>query len=63
MIWSSVANIAIVPMQDVLELGKDARMNTPGTIINNWKWKFKFEDINPDHIGFLKYITEIYGRT
>jgi len=62
MTWSSVANTAIVPMQDILELGKEARMNTPGTIGNNWTWKFKFEDINSDHRGFLKYLTEIYGR-
>ena len=62
MLWSSVANTAIVPMQDILELGKEARMNTPGTIKNNWDWKFNFEDINSEHKGFLRYITEIYGR-
>ncbi|NPA44794.1 MAG: 4-alpha-glucanotransferase [Chlorobi bacterium] len=62
MAWQSVANTAIVPMQDILELGKEARMNTPGTIENNWKWKFNFENINETQKDFLKYLTEIYGR-
>ena len=34
--WASVAKIAIVPMQDLLELDGKHRMNTPGTVANNW---------------------------
>jgi 4-alpha-glucanotransferase len=35
--FSSVANLAIVPMQDILGLGSEHRMNTPGTIEGNWR--------------------------
>lgn len=63
MLWSSVANTVIVPMQDILGLGENTRMNTPGTIENNWIWKFNFKDISSKHKDFLKYLTEIYGRT
>src|SRR5207249_6522724 len=37
--WSSVAALAITPLQDVLNLGKDARMNRPGTAEGNWRWR------------------------
>ena len=37
--WSSVAALAIAPLQDVLNLGKDARMNQPGTAAGNWRWR------------------------
>lgn len=38
-LWQSVALFAIAPMQDLLELGDDARMNFPGTLGGNWEWK------------------------
>ncbi len=62
LVFASVANTAIIPLQDVLEQGKKGRMNTPGTIKNNWEWKFEFEDIKPKYKEFLKHITETYGR-
>ena len=60
--WSSVANTAIAPLQDLLQLGSEYRMNIPGTLENNWVWRFKPEDIKEEHINFLTQITEIYGR-
>ncbi len=60
--WSSVSNTAIAPLQDLLQLDSQYRMNTPGTLENNWQWQYKPEDINPEDIDFLKEITEIYGR-
>jgi 4-alpha-glucanotransferase len=60
--WASVAYIAVAPLQDLLQLGKAHRMNTPGTIGGNWEWKFESEDITETHKEFLKRITEIYGR-
>ena len=36
--WSSTSIFALAPMQDLLELGSDARMNTPGVAIGNWQW-------------------------
>jgi 4-alpha-glucanotransferase len=38
--WDSVANMAIIPLQDLLRLGPEARMNIPGTTGNNWEWRF-----------------------
>ncbi len=38
-VWSSVSDMAIVPVQDLLGLGSEARINTPSTIGNNWKWR------------------------
>src|SRR5262249_58907281 len=37
--WSSAAALAIAPLQDVLNLGKEARMNQPGTADGNWRWR------------------------
>ena len=41
----SPANMAIIPLQDILELGSEARMNTPGTAHGNWSWKFTWADL------------------
>ena len=60
--WSSVANTAITPLQDLLQLDSKYRMNTPGTIENNWLWRFKSEDITEARKSFLREITETYGR-
>jgi len=60
--WSSVADTAIAPLQDLLQLNSKHRMNTPGTIDNNWLWRFNSEDITQEHKTFLREITEIYDR-
>ena len=39
------ACLAILPMQDLLHLGEEARMNQPGTVENNWKWRFDWEQM------------------
>jgi 4-alpha-glucanotransferase len=47
---SSKASICIIPMQDCLHLGSEARMNTPGTVTNNWKWQFTWQQIESDMV-------------
>lgn len=42
---ASVARLAILPMQDVLALGSEHRMNTPGTMLGNWGWQFDWEQV------------------
>jgi 4-alpha-glucanotransferase len=37
--WGSAARLAVLPMQDVLRLGSEARFNTPGTVVGNWSWR------------------------
>ena len=60
---ASVADMAIVPLQDVLSLGSDARMNFPGSAENNWAWRYREEQLTPAHAARLRDLTDIYGRT
>jgi 4-alpha-glucanotransferase len=60
--FASVAEIAVVPLQDVLRLGSEARMNMPGREWGNWTWRFGEGDINPSHIEGLRFLAETYGR-
>ncbi|MBI9033015.1 MAG: 4-alpha-glucanotransferase [Bacteroidales bacterium] len=61
-VWASVANIAIAPMQDILGLGSEARMNKPGTSENNWLWRMQENQFNEEHIKKMKTFTELYQR-
>ncbi|MBU0733953.1 MAG: 4-alpha-glucanotransferase [Proteobacteria bacterium] len=58
----SVADIAIIPMQDILGLGEDARMNQPATTSGNWRWRLLSEQITPDIERKLSGMTRTYGR-
>jgi 4-alpha-glucanotransferase len=60
--WSSVADTAIVPLQDVLNLGGEARMNFPGKPMGNWTWRFMAEQFTPHQIRGLAELTGLYGR-
>lgn len=54
---------AIVPMQDVLMLGSEARMNVPSTCgTSNWSWKMKKEDLTSSNWGHIGYLSKLYGR-
>lgn len=58
----SVAGFAVVPFQDVLSLGSNARMNTPSTLGGNWQWRFRAEAMNDYTAGRLREMVELYGR-
>lgn len=58
----SVANQAIIPLQDVFSLGADARMNAPGTAEDNWAWRFRIEALTEDYSNRLREMVYIYGR-
>ena len=60
----SVSRICVVQMQDYLELGKEARMNFPGTLsMDNWTWRAE-EGFDSDELAEkIGYVTRIYGRT
>jgi 4-alpha-glucanotransferase len=60
--WSSVADTAIVPMQDLLGLGNEARMNLPASSQGNWYWQCREGEINKSIARRLRKLTEIYGR-
>jgi 4-alpha-glucanotransferase len=61
-VTASVAEIAIVPLQDVLGLGSEARMNLPGTVRGNWKWRFRGGDLTHEHSDRLRELTLLYDR-
>ena len=61
-VLASVADTAIVPVQDVLGLGSEARMNVPGRGTGNWGWRLKPGQLTPELQGRLRELTEIYGR-
>ncbi|MFA7256399.1 MAG: 4-alpha-glucanotransferase [Kiritimatiellales bacterium] len=56
------AKWAILPMQDVLGLGGDARMNTPGTTRGNWGWRFSEDMVGVESVRWLKEATQRNGR-
>lgn len=60
--WASVAKIAMVPMQDLLGLGSESRMNTPGLASGNWMWRFKPGSLTDGLATQLYDITRIYDR-
>jgi 4-alpha-glucanotransferase len=59
---SSVAMVAIVPLQDVLGLGSEARMNIPARESGNWSWRYRREQLDSRVRSRLKEMTETYGR-
>jgi 4-alpha-glucanotransferase len=60
--WSSVANMAIVPMQDLIGLGSEARINTPSTIGDNWKWRATKRQISHSLAKRLLSCMQMYAR-
>jgi len=58
----SVADLAVVPLQDLLGLGSEARMNTPGTTQGNWRWSFEWNWIPADFTARWRHMNQLYGR-
>jgi 4-alpha-glucanotransferase len=58
----SVAKTVILPMQDILGLGEDARMNRPATVSGNWEWRLLPGQITAEVGSKLLEMTEVYGR-
>lgn len=61
-LFASVADLAIVPLQDVLGLGSEARMNLPGNISGHWRWRFSSGALGSQHAERLRTLVELYGR-
>jgi 4-alpha-glucanotransferase len=62
-LWSSVAALAIAPLQDVLNLGKEARMNQPGSAGGNWRWRATPEMLSSPAFESLRELTRACGRS
>jgi 4-alpha-glucanotransferase len=61
-VLSSIADLAIIPLQDVLGLGSQARMNLPGTAKGNWRWRFRQRALTPELANRLREMVELYDR-
>ena len=61
-LYASAGDTALVPLQDVLGLGSEARMNTPATMSGNWGWRFQAGDLNEELSARLRRLAELYGR-
>jgi 4-alpha-glucanotransferase len=61
-VLASVADSAIVPLQDVLGLGSEARMNRPSTLGGNWRWRVRDDALQPDLSARLRRMAHLYER-
>ena len=61
-VWNSVADIAIAPLQDFLNLGNETRINLPSTMTGNWQWRAKKNSYNNELANKIKNITRCAGR-
>lgn len=62
MALSSVAELSIIPMQDILYLDSKSRMNIPGTAEDNWEWRFSWSQLRQNQRNVLRELTEKYNR-
>jgi 4-alpha-glucanotransferase len=61
-VFASVADIAIIPLQDVIGLGTEARMNLPASTGGNWDWRLRKGDLKEGMLARLSELSDIYGR-
>jgi len=61
-VLASVADVAIIPLQDVLGLGAEARMNLPGRVSGNWKWRYRPGALTGELSARLRSLTKLYDR-
>ncbi len=59
---ASVADLAVIPLQDYLCKGNEARMNAPSTFGNNWKWRLTQGELTEDILGRMRALARLYGR-
>jgi 4-alpha-glucanotransferase len=60
---ASVADTAVAPLQDLLGLGSEGRMNTPGAANGNWGWRFGWDDLPADLAERMAELATLYGRS
>ena len=59
---SSVADLSIIPVQDLLGLGEEARINVPSTLGGNWTWRLKKGQLSEESLLRFRRMTKVYGR-
>ena len=61
-LWASVAMNVVAPMQDLLGLGNEARMNLPGRQAGNWGFRFTWDQVQPATVRRLRELVDLYQR-
>jgi 4-alpha-glucanotransferase len=61
-VLASVARLAILPAQDLLHLGSQARLNRPGTVVGNWSWRLPLESLTPDLAARYGEMIHLHNR-
>ena len=59
---ASVSNLCVIPVQDYLGLGNEARINLPSTLGNNWVWRMTPAELDDVIIDKMYELTKLYGR-
>jgi 4-alpha-glucanotransferase len=59
---ASVAVMAVLPAQDLLKLGSEARLNRPGTITGNWSWRLPLQGLTPDLAARYRELNQLHNR-
>ncbi|MEO5960775.1 MAG: 4-alpha-glucanotransferase, partial [Opitutaceae bacterium] len=63
--YQSVCNLAVLPLQDLMSLGSEARFNTPGKAQGNWTWRYRAEQLRAlrgNAAPYLRELAALYGR-
>ena len=60
--YASVADVAIIQMQDLLKLGNEARMNAPSTVGNNWRWRVGSDSLSEERRAWIRTLAAVYHR-
>ncbi len=63
--YASTAALAVIPLQDLLSLGSEARFNSPGTAAGNWQWRYQsaqLASLRGQSAGYLHDLGVLYGR-
>jgi 4-alpha-glucanotransferase len=61
-LMASAADTVLIPMQDLLRLGSSARMNVPGRMTGNWRWRYEWAQVRPELAQRVRALSELYGR-
>ena len=60
--YMSCADVVIVPIQDLLGLGNEARMNFPSTVGNNWRWRMLADQLEDGRRAWIRNLAAVYRR-
>lgn len=60
--YASIADIAVIQMQDLLKLGNEARMNAPSTVGYNWRWRLNKEQLAESRRAWIRNLAAVYRR-